>query len=533
VPVNDAEAASPWRPLARTQFRRLWIATVLSDVGTWMHEVGAAWLMTLIAASALDVALVQTVSSLPVFLFALPAGALADLLDRRRLVIGVQCWMAAAAAVLGALALAGAVTPRVLLWLTFLLGVGAALNRPAFQSLIPEVVPRAEMPAAVALGSVGFNIARAAGPALGGLLLSLYGPSATFLLNAASFLGVLGVLAAWRRTPESRPALPAERFLGALRSGLRYARHSPNLRAVLARAAGFIFFASALWAMAPLVVREILGLGPGAYGAVVASIGAGAVAGALAPSRLKRRFGTETRLRAATFLFAGGATALAFAPALPAACLAAMACGAAWLILLSSFNSSAQLVVPAWVRARALSVYLLVFAGCMAVGSWTWGLVAARLGVRAALVLPALAACAALAPLSRWRIQTGEGLDLSPSRHWPVPHVPAPVEEERGPVLVTVEYRIDPARAAGFAAVMEKVGRARRRTGAMQWRLFEDVQEPGRYFESFLVESWAEHLRQHERITVLDRSLEEAAHAFHIGAGPPLVHHHLAVETGR
>ena len=288
TPRHDAGVIAPpsaWAPLRRRVFFALWIAALASNLGTWMQNVGAAWLMTSISKSPLMVSLIQTASSLPIFFLALPAGALADIVDRRRLLIFSQVWMMVAAGALGILTLMHATSEWTVLGLSFMLGIGAALNAPAWQAIIPELVPREELAAAVTLNGINFNLARAAGPALGGLMVSSFGAGANFLLNAASFLGVMIVLYEWRR--QARPGvLPAERVLGAIRIGIRYVRYAPALRAVLVRTVAFVFGASAMWAVLPLIARYELGLGAAGFGLLLAWFGIGAVIGGAMLSRL-------------------------------------------------------------------------------------------------------------------------------------------------------------------------------------------------------------------------------------------------------
>jgi predicted MFS family arabinose efflux permease len=491
-----------------------------------MQDVGSTWLMATLSPSPVLVALMQTASSLPFFLLALPAGALADVTNRRRLLLATQGWMMAAAATLGALSLAGAIQPGTLLAVTFILGLGAAMNAPAWQAITPELVPRAELPAAVALGGVGFNVARAAGPALGGLVVAAAGPGAVFLLNAASFLGVMVVLYRWERPPRET-TLQAERALGAVRAGMRYVRHAPQLRAVLVRTGLFIVSASAMWALLPLIARREMGLSSLGYGALLGSLGLGAVAGAGVLPRLRQRLAADLLLGGATLLLAAVSATLAVVRDFGLLCLVMLAGGAAWMAVMSSFNVLAQTAVPSWVRARALSIYLLVSQGGMAAGAAVWGGVAARFGTPAALLGAAAGLALGLGSILRYRLSGHEELDLTPSMHLAAPLVVEEPEPEHGPVLVIVEYRIDPAQANEFLRAMRHVARIRRRDGAYRWGIFVDVADPQRYLETSVVESWVEHLRQHERVTVADRAVIERARSFHTGEGGPVVSHYV------
>ncbi len=521
-----------WAPLAQPLFRALWIAALVSNVGTWMQDVGASWLMTSLTTSPLLIALVQAATTLPVFLLALVGGVLADVVDRRRLLLVTQGWMLVASGVLGILTVRGVTSARVLLAFTFLMGLGAALNAPAWQAIIPELVARRDLPAALALNGVAINLARAVGPALGGLIVASAGSGAAFLLNAASFLGVVVVLFRWRRAP-TRSLLPAERLLGAMQAGLRYARHAPDLHAVLVRSFAFILCGSALWALLPTLVRFEMGRGAVAYGLLLGCLGAGAVTGALLLPEFRRRWPTDRLATAATLLFALVILVLAAAPGVVLLGAAMAVAGAAWLVLLTGFNTSAQASLAPWVRGRGLAVYLLVFFGGLAGGSWLWGTVAAHAGLRPALVAASVGLVVGLAVTARFRLPAGEGPNLAPSRHWPAPAVVGDEEADHGPVLVTVEYRVDPANAEAFARAMRDVRRIRLRDGAIRWDLLIDPADPGRYVESFMVESWLEHLRQHERITVADREVEQRARAYHVGGASPAVSHFIARDLPR
>jgi MFS family permease len=514
-------------PLRRAIFRALWIASVASSVGTWMQDVGAAWLMTSLTPSPFLVTLVQVGSSLPVFLLAVPSGALADILDRRRLLIVTQTWMLAAAAVLGAVTLGGHVTPLIVLAVTFAMGFGIALNGPAWQAIIAELVPRDEMPAAVALNSVGFNIARAVGPALGGLVVAGAGAGAAFLLNALSFLGTVFVLYRWRRDVPTSP-LPAERLLGAMRGGLRYVRYTPALRTVMLRAGGFIVFAIALMALLPLIARHELGRGPTGYGVLLGAFGVGAVTAASVLAPLRRRFHLEQITRVGTVVFALCCLVVAHGRIFALDCVAMWLAGVCWLTMLSLFHVVAQGAVAGWVRARGLAVYLLVFSGGMAAGSAVWGALASRIGTPWSLSTAAIGLLVTLPALARLRLPDVAGLDLSPTKFSLAPHVDTP--HDRGPVMVTVRYEIAAADRGAFSAVMRDIERLRRRDGAIGWSLYEDAEDPKTFVEVFMVDSWVEHLRQHERPTQSDVAVRERVRALHRGSDPPKVAHYLAVE---
>ncbi|MBI4495342.1 MAG: MFS transporter [Deltaproteobacteria bacterium] len=527
---SPSSPASPWSPLREPVFRALWLAAITSNIGTLMQTVGAAWLMTLLAASPLLVALVQTANTLPVFLLALPAGALADMLDRRRLILFTQSWMMFAAAGMGVLTLLGQMTPGVLLAFTFLLGLGTALNAPAWQAIVPDLVHRAQIPAAVALNSIGFNLARAVGPALGGLVVAAAGSGVVFLLNAFSFLGVIAVLFFWKWPSRLSPS-PAERIIEAIGAGVRYVRHSPALPPLYARAAAFALFGTALQALLPLFAREALEVGPTGYGLLLGAFGGGAILGAAFMPAALRKVGVNALLGRGFVLFAAAEILMAWLRSFFGVFGVMVLAGAAWLTVLSILNTKVQTATPSWVRGRALAFYILTFSGGMALGGALWGLIAEFLGIPAAFHLSAGGLILSAWVARRFRLIPGD-LDLTPSLHWPEHMMAVEPQPEHGPVLVTVEYRIDPERAEEFARTMETLGRVRRGSGAMRWGLFHDTADPGRYVETFLVESWAEHLRQHERITMADRAAEERARSFHLGPDPPVVSHLIHAYNG-
>ncbi|MGA7177984.1 MAG: MFS transporter [Thiobacillaceae bacterium] len=525
--TNKVPSSATWAPLHHRVFRMLWIASVASNIGSWMHEVGAGWLMTSLAPSPLMVALVQAATTAPVFLLALPAGALADIVDRRRYLIASQMWMMIAAATLGVLTLSGATTAPILLGLTFALGIGTAMMMPAWGAITPELVERNELQAAIGLNTMGMNVSRSVGPALAGLIVAAAGPGMVFILNAISFLAVIAALKSWQRPPGASE-LPAERVFGAIRAGLRYARHSLELRAVLARGAAFFVFASASCALLPLIVRQELKSGPGTYGLFLACMGTGAIAGALMLSHLHGRISRDRIVAGATVLYSIAMLALAHSGNVYAAGAAMLVTGAAWISVVSSLMTGAQIALPAWVRARGLALFWVVFMGGMAAGSALWGQVASWVGIPYALTLAAIGAVIGIGASWRYRIGQHDMQDLTPSMSWPTAMMPDELEADRGPVMVTVDYRIDPARVREFTSVMYQMRRLRRRDGAFMWELFNDIEDPGRMVECFMVESWLEHLRQHERVTVADRDVIEKTRAFHLGSERPRVTHLVA-----
>jgi MFS family permease len=502
------------------------MASVASNIGTWLQNVGASWMMTSLTTSTTLVALVQAATSLPSFLLALPAGAVADVVDRRKLLIVTQSWMTVAAGGLAVLALTHHAGPASLLGFTFLLGLGSAANTPAWQAIMPELVPRSELAGAIALNSISFNIARAAGPALGGLLVAAAGAGWTFLLNAVSFLGVIAVLYFWRR-PAEQNDLPGERVMGAIITGVRYVRHSPEVLAPLARGSAFIVCGGSLWALLPVVARD-LRHGAGGYGLLLAAMGAGAVSGAMLLPRIRRAVSGNALAAAATLVFAAATVALALVRSFPLLLVAMFAAGSAWLSLLSSLNVAVQIAVPSWVRARALSVYLLVFYGGLTAGSALWGALAERWGAPWALSLSAAGMVVGLAATHRLRLRSGDAPNLAPSREMPAPILAFAPDPDRGPVLVTVEYSVAAGEEEEFNRAMRRVRLIRLRDGAMEWDLYADAGESGVYAEVFLVKSWLEHLRQHERGTVADQDILAEARHYQRSGDRPAVRHYVA-----
>jgi MFS family permease len=521
---NGTPVSSPFR---HAIFRWLWIASLVSNIGTWMQNVGAAWLMTDLSKSALMVALVQAATNLPMFFLALPAGALADIVDRRRLLLLAQGSMLVVTGALTAMTCMDLVTPWLLLSMTFLLGVGFALNAPAWQAITPELVSRDEVPAAIALGAVSLNVARAIGPALGGMVVAAAGPSAVFLLNALSFVGVLAVLELWRR-PVETSVLPAERFVGAIRAGLRYVRYAPALRIVIVRALLFVVGGSSLWALLPVITKADPTRGATQYGILLACFGGGAALGATVLAGALKKLNDEQSLIAGTLVLAAVILGVAWLPFYPVWCALMLPAGVAWVRVLTALNASAQAVAPRWVRARALAVYLLAFYGGMAAGSMLWGEVATRLTPEMSLTGSAVWMIAGLLATVRLRLPIGEISDFDPSRHWPDVTFPPTMDIDRGPVVVTVEYWIDSARAEEFEIAIQQLRLARLRDGAVRWDLFQDAAHPGRFVEMFLVESVVEHLRQHERVTHADQKTQEHVQSFHKSDTPPLVTHLVA-----
>ena len=474
-----------------------------------MLDVGAGWLMTELSSSPSLVALVEAADSIPMMLLALPAGALADIVDRRRLLIAIQVYLLIVAGTLGILTLLGLTTAWTLLGFVFALGVGAAMMMPAWSAIVPELVPPDELQAAVALNSVAINASRAIGPAIAGVLVAAVGPWLVFILNALSYIGVLAVLARWKRE-HKKSTLPAERFMSALRVGVRFVMHEDALQVVLIRGSAFFVFASATWALFPLIVRRELGRGPEIYGLLLTCIGLGAVGGAVLLPRVRAKVSRDVLVAGASALYAIAALALAYVQNIGLLAVAMLATGVAWISILSALQVSAQLTLPAWVRARGLAAFVVVFMGGMALGSILWGQVANRIGIPAALTTAAIGMLLAIVLTFRFKLGRHEMLDFTPTMDWPLP-ILAETPEPDVPVLVTIRYRVQPDKRSEFVAAMQDVRKMRRRNGAYFWQLFHDSEEPTHFVETFMDESWMEHLRQHERASVADREIQRRA----------------------
>lgn len=488
-----------------------------------MHDVAAAWLMTTLAPnSPILVALMQAAASLPFFLLALPAGAIADVIDRRKLLLLTQTVMLIVAVLLGVLTVVQIINPWILLGLTFALSVGSSINMPVWQAITPELVAKEDLPQAVTLTGIVINLSRSIGPALAGIVIAAAGTGVVFLLNALSFVGVILVVYRWRRTPQNS-GLPAERFLGAMQAGVRYVRYAPALQTVLIRTAAYIFFASALFALLPLLGRQELKLDAFGYGIILGFWGIGGLAGAFILPQLRQRFSIDQLVAGSSCLMGVMMLALAYLRNLPLICGVMMLVGISSLGVMVSLNVAAQTAVPTWVRARALAVQLLVFQGCLALGSLLWGSVAQHANISVALASAAVGLMVCVIVTSRYRLRCAEILDLGSSLHWDQPtHAFEPCPND-GPVLITLEYRIDPAKADEFTKVMKVLKNIRMRDGAIQWGLYHDLSHAGRFVETVIVESWAEHKRQFARVTHADKVIEEQARAFHIGDEAPKV----------
>ncbi|GAA0023890.1 MFS transporter [Bradyrhizobium diazoefficiens] len=527
IDENQTQSASPWIAFRHKAFTVVWIATVVANVGTWMYNAASGWLMTSLNPDPLTVSLVQVASSLPMFLFALPAGALADTVDRRRFLIGSEILLTVVATVSAVLVWLDLINPSILLLFTFLLGAGSAFTAPAWQSIVPQLVPKQDLAAAVATNGVGVNISRAIGPALGGIVIGVLGIAAPFWINALSNFAVIGALLWWRPPTSQGSSLPPERLTGALVIGFRHARYNLDLRATLIRAVAFFFFASAYWALLPLVARNQIAGGPELHGILLGAIGIGAVGGAFALPWLKAVLGPDRLVSAGTLGTAACLVLLGVARYSAIGFAACLLAGMSWIAVLASLNVSVQMSLPDWVRGRGLAMFVTVFFGAMTAGSALWGQLASAFGLPAAHFIAAAGAVAGIALTWRWKLQGGQGVDLAPSMHWPAPVLAVDADADRGPVLITVEYQINPEKRDGFLAAIRDLGQQRQRDGAYSWDVFEDAAASGRFLETFMVASWLEHLRQHQRVTNADKVVQDAIREFG-AAGEPKVTHFIA-----
>jgi MFS family permease len=525
--LRQLAAAPALGPLRERTFRMLWLAWLAANMTMWMNDVAAAWLMTSLTTSPVMVALVQTASTLPVFLLGLPSGALADILDRRRYFALTQLWVSVNALVLAGLSLADALNANLLLALTFVNGIGLAMRWPVFAAIVPEVVPREQLSPAIALNGIAMNLSRVIGPVLAGTLLAAFSSAAVFVLNAVLAGIAFTLILRWKRQPKAS-TLPGERFVGAMRAGLNFARQSPRLKAILLRVFLFFLQSTALVALLPLVARRLHGGGPATFTVMLACLGLGAIVAALRFPHWRERYSRDQFIRIGTLLQAALAVLIVYVPELWVGLPAMVVVGMAWISVANSLTISAQVALPDWVRARGMSIYQMALMGGAAAGALLWGQVASWTNVAAAVAAASVFGVVMLVALRRLSVEGRADLDFSPV---PVAGTLEPaidVEPEDGPVMVTVEYLIDPARAAEFADVMQRTRRARLRQGALSWGLFRDAAQPGRVLEYFVDENWIEHQRRLERFSAFDAELREQRLALHLGDGPPRVKRYVA-----
>jgi MFS family permease len=527
--TNNAEknlraqsSSSLWRPLRVPTFRHLLVADVVSDIGTFMQNVGAAWLMVSLGAGPIYVALTQTAASLPYFLLALPAGSAGDIFDRRKLVLATESWMMGIALLLAVLTIGGFMSPWLLLVLTFALSAGDAFETPTWRAILPELVSKDDLAPASALNGIEFNLARAVGPALAGLVIAAAGVATAFVVNFVSFFGVILVVARWKRPIRQRTA-PPETLTGATIAAIRYVRHSPAILTVVVRTGVIMFFSSALFALLPTVARSVNKTAIG-YGLLLGCFGAGAIGGALIMQSARARWSMEAIVSTGVAIFGLAIVSISGLHRLSTLAPVMLVGGAAWVTFISLINALVQNLAPDWVRARVLAIFILVYQGSFALGSAAWGAVAQRAGIRGALFAAGVGTIGNVM-FALFAKLPDSTVDLTPWNHWRMPVVvpEAATALDQGPVLVTVEYNVIREREAEFVKTIHQYARIRRRDGAYRWAVFRDTEAADRYLETFLVYSWAEHLRQHDRQTQADQELERRLRS--TVAGDPKVHH--------
>jgi MFS family permease len=518
------ERASPLAPFQHDVFRSVWLANISANLGTMIQTVGAAWMMTQISGEADMVALVQAATAVPIMLFSAISGAIADNFNRRRVMLTAQAFMLVASAMLALTAALGGLTPWLLLGFTFLIGCGTALNNPSWQASVGDMVPRADLPAAVLLNSLGFNITRSLGPAVGGIIVAVGGAVAAFAVNAVSYIPIMAVLARWRpKIPES--PLPRESIGLAVFAGLRYVAMSPDTGKVLLRA--FVSGASSvsILALMPLVARDILAGGPLLYGVMLGFFGAGAVGAAYLSSRIRERLSGEWSIRFCFLGFAVCAAGLALSPYAWLSCGVLLIGGASWVLSTSFFNVAVQLSTPRWVLGRTLSLYQTAMFGGIALGSWIWGLIAEQHGTSIALLAAAvLLLFGAAMGFTRLALPDPKAVNLDPANRWKAPHLALDVTPRSGPIVISIEYVIRDADTAEFLDTMLERRRIRRRDGARHWHLTRDLENPELWYESYRLPTWTDYIRHNHRMTQADAEVAEHIHQLHSGEGPPRVH---------
>ena len=531
-PIATSDAYSAWAPLRHPTFRMLWVIGTVANVCMWMNDVASAWMMTSLTPSPTMVALVQSASTLPVFLLGLPTGALADIMDRRRYLMFTQWWVAAIAVLLYITTVTGTLNAPLLLILTFANGIGLAMRWPVHAALIPELVPRSTLPAALAINGVGMNLSRVIGPVVAGALIASAGTEFVFVLNAVLSILTATVLLRWKREQKASP-LPSERIFGAMRVGLQHVRQSPHIQAVMLRVFMFFLQSTAVVALLPLVARRLGSGDASAYTILFASMGVGAVAAALTLPRMRERMTRDEIVRNASLLHAGSTLVMAFAPNLYVAVPAMLAGGVAWMSVANSLTVAAQMGLPDWVRARGMSIVQMSIMGGTGLGAALWGQVASLTSVPISLALSSVTATVALLLMRNLKVGGRAEEDLTPAGVWKAPDLAIPIEPEQGPILVTVEFHIDPARKDDFITVMRESRRIWLSNGLLAWELFHDTADPGHYIEHLTDESWAEYVRRNERVTTAYIALREQKLAFHRLDQPPLVRRFVAEPVRR
>lgn len=536
---DDADGPEPRRegsalqPFRHRIFRRVWIANLASNFGVLIQSVGASWMMASITSSADMVALVQASISLPIMMFSLVAGAISDNFDRRKVMLAAQGFMLAVAVALTICAFLGVITPWLLLGFTFLIGCGTALNGPAWQSSVGEMVPRKDLAAAISLNGMGFNIARSLGPALGGAIVATAGAASAFAINAVSYIALMVVLARWRPVLPER-LLPRETLGVALVAGLRYVAMSPSIVIVIVRSCAFGFAGSAVQALMPLIARDLVAGGPLTYGLLLGAFGAGAVGGALLSAKLRRSMSVEAMIRL-SFLCLAVCAAVCGLSRTTWITMAGLAVGgASWVIAFATFNVSVQMSSPRWVVGRSLALYQTAVFGGLAFGSWAWGTYAEHGGggPGEALLLSSVAGILGAAIGLRYRLRPLAELNLDPLSRWTEPTLAVDIKPRSGPIVVQIEYVIATEDRITFLNAMSERRRIRLRDGARHWVLMRDLSDPQLWIERYHSPTWVEYVRQAQRITQADAEVGERIRALHRGPVPPRVHRMIERQTG-
>ena len=508
--LQEKDQTSMWSPLGYPAFRAIWIAVTISNTGTWMHDMGVGWLMATMTDSSFMVALVQTATTLPFFLLALPAGTLADIVDRRTFLLFTFIWMMLSAALLGILTLTDYTTPWILLSLTFSLGIGNAMMRPALSASVPGLVPRKELRKAITLNSMSLNVSRSVGPVLAGLLVMSAGPAYVFLLNALTFLAIMYAVYCWPRNINAdSTSLPVERFMEGMRAGLRYAQNAPMLQAVLVKGLVFFFFGSAIWALLPVIAVKVLQGGPTLYGGLIAIIGIGAIVASQLMGWVNRKYSRNSIVTVGGLIYALTLYGFGNSTETYVLFIALFLSGGSWLALFSTIVVAGQLAVPDWVRARGLALVMLTTMGSMSLGSALWGKLADQLGIPMTCTITAVGLALCLLLIRNVRIGEDDHVDLTPSMHWPTPEFADDIRPDSGPVMVTIEYTVNDENHKEFLLLSSQLKQLRKRDGAFFWEMYSRAGKANCLVEVFMVSSWLEHLRQHTRVTVLDKELQD------------------------
>ncbi|WP_313603450.1 MFS transporter [Rhizobium sp.] len=517
-------------PFKNQTFRTIWIASLASNFGGLIQAVGAAWMMTSISNSQDMVALVQSSTTLPIMMFSLIAGALADNFNRRSIMLTAQLFMLAVSIALTIFAYLDLLTPWLLLCFTFLLGCGVALNNPAWQASVGDIVSREMLPQAVTLNSVGFNITRSVGPAIGGAVVAAAGAAAAFALNAASYVALMYALLRWK--PERRDdALPRETLLRALSAGLGYVSMSPNILNVLLRGMLFGFSASAILALLPIVARDLVSGGPLTYGIMLGCFGVGAIGGAMSNARLREKLTSERIVQFAFLGFAASSSVIALSTNTALTALVLIVPGACWVLALSLFNTTVQLSAPRWVVGRALSFYQTTTFGGMAVGSWIWGVGAENLGVSGSLSLASLAMLVGGLAGLRNPLPQFTDVDLSPLNKFNEPMLRLDLQPRSGPIVLQIDYEIAEQDIPEFLTLMARRRRVRIRDGARQWALMRDLEHPEIWTETYHTATWADYVRHNRRRLQIDEEIWDAIRKLHRGVEGPRVHRMIERQT--